>query len=433
MKGHSNLHNMGKGVMVTGLQTNEREQPMTPYSPEIEQTMKAYYDTLSEKDKRRYAGVEAIKLGRGGLAYIIRILGCSRKTVVKGIKELRKMSPGSKGKKRIRKAGGGRKRYDETYPEIDEQFLEVLKYDTAGDPMDETVRWTNLRPWEIAQRLAGRSEIKVSRTVVKKLLKKHNYRRRKALKKQTMKNVPNRNEQFENIARKIAEYEATGNPIMSMDTKKKEQLGNFYRDGHLYTLEQLLTFDHDFSSFAQGVVIPHGLYDLKQNIGYLNLGNSKETSEFACDCIRKWWYNRGQYDYPQATSILILCDGGGSNSSRHYIFKQDLQLLVDELGIEIRIAHYPPYTSKYNPIEHRLFPHVTRACQGVIFTSIELVKELIEKTKTSTGLKVTVQIIDKVYALRRKVADDFKETMKIVFDDYLPQWNYTAVPNREVI
>jgi hypothetical protein len=424
---------MGKGVMVTGLQTNEREQPMTPYSPEIEETMKAYYDTLSEKDKRRYAGVEAIKLGRGGLAYIIRILRCSRKTVVKGIKELRKMSPGSKGKKRIRKAGGGRKRYDETYPEIDEQFLEVLKYDTAGDPMDETVRWTNLRPWEIAQRLAGRSEIKVSRTVVKKLLKKHNYRRRKALKKQTMKNVPNRNEQFENIARKIAEYEATGNPIMSMDTKKKEQLGNFYRDGHLYTLEQLLTFDHDFSSFAQGVVIPHGLYDLKQNIGYLNLGNSKETSEFACDCIRKWWYNRGQYDYPQATSILILCDGGGSNSSRHYIFKQDLQLLVDELGIEIRIAHYPPYTSKYNPIEHRLFPHVTRACQGVIFTSIELVKELIEKTKTSTGLKVTVQIIDKVYALRRKVADDFKETMKIVFDDYLPQWNYTAVPNREVI
>jgi hypothetical protein len=424
---------MGKGVMVTGLQTNEREQPMTPYSPEIEQTMKAYYDTLSEKDKRRYAGVEAIKLGRGGLAYIIRILGCSRKTVVKGIKELRKMFPGSKGKKRIRKAGGGRKRYDETYPEIDEQFLEVLKYDTAGDPMDETVRWTNLRPGEIAQRLAGRYEIKVSRTVVKKLLKKHNYRRRKALKKQTMKNVPNRNEQFENIARKIAEYEATGNPIMSMDTKKKEQLGNFYRDGHLYTLEQLLTFDHDFSSFAQGVVIPHGLYDLKQNIGYLNLGNSKETSEFACDCIRKWWYNRGQYDYPQATSILILCDGGGSNSSRHYIFKQDLQLLVDELGIEIRIAHYPPYTSKYNPIEHRLFPHVTRACQGVIFTSIELVKELIEKTKTSTGLKVTVQIIDKVYALRRKVADDFKETMKIVFDDYLPQWNYTAVPNREVI
>lgn len=299
--------------------------------------------------------------------------------------------------------------------------------------MDETVRWTNLRPWEIAQRLLDRYELEVSRTVVRKLLHKHHYRRRKALKKQTLKTVPHRNEQFENIARLIAAYEKTGNPIMSMDTKKKEYLGNFYRDGHLYTLEQLLTYDHDFTSLAQGVIIPHGLYDLKQNIGYIHLGTSKETSEFACDCLRNWWYQCGRYDYPHATSILLLCDGGGSNSSRHYIFKQDLQKLVDEIGIEIRIAHYPPYTSKYNPIEHRLFPHVTRACQGVIFTSIELVKELIEKTRTSTGLKVTVQIIDKVYETARQVADDFKETMKIVFDDFLPQWNYTAVPIREVI
>jgi hypothetical protein len=298
--------------------------------------------------------------------------------------------------------------------------------------MDEKVRWTNLRPWEIAQRLADRYGIEVSRTVIRKLLKKHHYRRRQALKKQTMKNVPHRNEQFENIARLIAEYQGTGNPIMSMDTKKKEYLGNFYRDGHLYTLEQLLTYDHDFTSFAQGVIIPHGLYDLKQNVGYINLGTSKETSEFACDCLRNWWYHQGQYDYPQATSILLLCDGGGSNSSRHYIFKQDLQQLVDEIGIDIRIAHYPPYTSKYNPVEHRLFPHITRACQGVIFTSIELVKALIEKTRTSTGLSVIVKIIDKVYETGRKAVDGFKETMRIVFDDFLPQWNYTAIPNREV-
>jgi hypothetical protein len=299
--------------------------------------------------------------------------------------------------------------------------------------MDEKVRWTNLRPWEIAQRLADRYGIEVSRTVIRKLLKKHHYRRRQALKKQTMKNVPHRNEQFENIARLIAEYQGTGNPIMSMDTKKKEYLGNFYRDGHLYTLEQLLTYDHDFTSFAQGVIIPHALYDLKQNVGYINLGTSKETSEFACDCLRNWWYHQGQYDYPQATSILLLCDGGGSNSSRHYIFKQDLQQLVDEIGIDIRIAHYPPYTSKYNPVEHRLFPHITRACQGVVFTSIELVKELIEKTRTSTGLSVIVKIIDKVYETGRKVVDGFKETMRIVFDDFLPQWNYTAVPNGQVI
>jgi Rhodopirellula transposase DDE domain len=295
--------------------------------------------------------------------------------------------------------------------------------------MDETIRWTNLYPWEIAQRLAERYEIRVSRTVVSKLLKKHNYRRRKALKQQTLKSVPDRNEQFENIARLVAEYEAAGNPIMSMDTKKKEYLGNFYRAGQLYTQEALLTYDHDFTSLAQGVIIPHGLYDLKQNIGYLHLGTSKDTSEFACECLRNWWLKHGRDDYPTATSLLLLCDGGGSNSSRHYIFKQDLQTLVDEIGIEIRIAHYPPYTSKYNPIEHRLFPHVTRACQGVIFSSLDLVKQLMEKTSTTTGLKVSVQIIDKVYQTARKVADDFKDTMKIVFDDLLPQWNYTAVPN----
>ncbi len=221
--------------------------------------------------------------------------------------------------------------------------------------------------------------------------------------------------------------------MISMDTKKKEYLGNFYREGRLYTLEHLRTYDHDFTSLAEGVVIPHGLYDLKQNIGYINLGHSKDTGEFACDSLRNWWYQQGQFDYPEATALLLLCDGGGSNSSRQYLFKQDLQKLADEIGLEIRMAHYPPYTSKYNPIEHRLFPHVTPACQGGIFTSLELVKELIEKTMTSTGLKVTVQIIDKVYLTGRKVADDFKETMQLVFDDFLPQWNYTAIPNREVI
>jgi hypothetical protein len=168
-----------------------------------------------------------------------------------------------------------------------------------------------------------------------------------------------------------------------------------------------------------------------KNTGYINLGNSKDTSEFACDSLRNWWYNQGQCDYPKATSILILC--GGSNNARHYLFKYDLQKLADEIGIEIRIAHYPPYTSKYNPIEHRLFPHVTRACQGVIFKSMALVKQLIERTRTRKGLAVTVQVIDKIYQTGRKVADDFKQNMPIVFDNYLSQWNYRAIPSAGVI
>ncbi|WP_207680677.1 ISAzo13 family transposase [Desulfonema magnum] len=178
----------------------------------------------------------------------------------------------------------------------------------------------------------------------------------------------------------------------------------------------------------EGCLIPHCFYDLRLNIGYVQVGTSHDTSEFACDSFRHWWYGYGCRIYPNATSVLILCDGGGSNSSRHYLFKQDLQILADEIGIEIRIAHYPPYCSKFNPIEHRLFPHITRACQGVIFSSLEVVTDLIAKTHTKKGLKVFVHVIDKVYETGRKVAETFKSEMRIVFDKILPKWNYRAIP-----
>jgi hypothetical protein len=174
--------------------------------------------------------------------------------------------------------------------------------------------------------------------------------------------------------------------------------------------------------------VPHGLYDIDLNIGYITIGTSADTSEFACESIRRWWYEYGHIHYKGHDKLLLLCDGGGSNSSRHYIFKEDLQKLSDELRIEIRIAHYPPYTSKYNPIEHRLFPHITRALQGVVFTSIELVNTLISQTKTATGLQVFSSILDKVFETKRKYAEGFKENMKILFDNYLPLWNYVAVP-----
>lgn len=196
----------------------------------------------------------------------------------------------------------------------------------------------------------------------------------------------------------------------------------------MYTQERLRVHDHDFRSLADGIAIPHGLYDIYRNLGYITIGTSHDTSEFACACIRYWWLNHGRYDYPGATSMLLLCDCGGSNNARYYIFKQDLQHLADELGIQIRVAHYPPYTSKYNPIEHRLFPHLSRACQGVILKNIELLRELMGSAKTKTGLKVFASIMDDHFATKRKVADGFKENMRIQFDDYLPKWNYTAVP-----
>jgi hypothetical protein len=323
---------------------------------------------------------------------------------------------------------GGPKPCIGNIPLLEENFLRVLQDRTAGDPMRQEVRWTDLTYEQIAGHLAE-AGTPVSVPVVKQLLKKHGYVTRKAQKSKAMGGHPDRNQQFENIARLKREYLGSGNPIVSMDTKKKELIGDFYRAGHLLTREVIEVFDHDFPSFAEGVVIPHGLYDVKRNDGHVNLGTSHDTGEFACESVERWWREKGQALYPGATSILLLCDGGGSNSAGQYLFKEDLQKLVDRLGIEIRVAHYPPYCSKYNPIEHRLFPHLSRACQGVIFESVELVKELMEKASTSTGLRVTVGILGKVYQTGRKYAEGFKQDMKIVFDEILPKWNYRAVPS----
>jgi hypothetical protein len=249
-------------------------------------------------------------------------------------------------------------------------------------------------------------------------------------KRQALGQDKDRDQQFQNIARLRAEYEGSPNPIVSLDTKKKELIGNFYRDGKLYTLKTLRTLDHDFPSVAEGVIIPHGLYDVKRNHGHINLGVSHDTSQFACDSIYRWWQRHGHLHYPSATSVLLLCDGGGSNAANRYVFKAALQGLANRMGIAIRIAHYPPYESKYNPIEHRLFPHVTRACQGVVFVSVDLVKKLMEKTTTKTGLRVTVDMIAATYPTGVKAPVDFKKTMAIVFDDLLPKWNYRALPQR---
>jgi len=399
------------------------------YSPAEEERMRHFYNLLNEKERRLYAGIEALRVGHGGRNYIAEVLGCSRNTVSKGACEVSSL-PKKQIEESIRQSGGGRKPYTVTWGiDLDKKFLEVLREHTAGDPMDDTVRWTNMTPRRISQALQKDHGIKVSKFVVRKLLKKHNYRRRKAQRRLSLKSeIKHRNEQFETIARIKNEFELSGNPIISMDTKKKEDLGNFYRDGHLYTREELQTYDHDFKSYAEGTVVPHALYDDRLNMGYVQLGISHDTSEFACDNLRSWWNTYGLKNYPNASAVLVLCDGGGSNSSLHYIFKQDLQALADELGIEIRIAHYPPYCSKYNPIEHRLFPHITRACQGVIFTSMKVVQELIEKTTTTTGLKTVVSLNEKVYEIGRKVAAGFKENMRIVFDDVLPRFNYRAIP-----
>lgn len=315
----------------------------------------------------------------------------------------------------------------ETCPNVSEIFGQVLRDHTAGDPMNPAVKWTNLSRRQIARRMTDLG-VAVSRRIVRQLLQHHGYRRRKAVKQVTMGSHPDRNAQFEKIRRLHAEYRDAGAPVLSIDTKKKELLGNFHRDGVIDTQEPIVVNDHDFGSHGLGKLIPHGLYDTTRNEGFVQLNTSHDTSELACDSIAAWWEHYGRERYPEAKKLLLLCDGGGSNSATQYLFKEDLQKLAHRLGLEIRVAHYPPYCSKYNPIEHRLFAHISRACRGVVFHTLETAKHYISKTETTTGLKVVVGILSKVYATGRKYVENFKETMKIVFDQSLPKWNYTAIP-----
>lgn len=404
---------------------------MTPYPAEVERAMKAFFSSLRENDRRRYAAIEAVKLGHGGTEYVAHLLGIDPKTIREGRRELEGLPPTPQA--RVRRKGGGRKRRIASDPQVEDDFRAVLHDHTAGSPTDEDLIWTDLTAREIAGRMGERGRT-VSVHIVEQLLDEHRYHRRKALRMRRMGDHPDRDRQFEVIARLKREYLDSPDPILSMDLKSRELIGNYFRAGALFSRATIRAWDHDFPELADGVVLPHGLYDLKLNRGYVHLGTSHDTSEFACDCLHDWWTRFGRDLYPGATSLLLLCDGGGSNPadterSEAHLFKADLQRLVDRWGLEVRVAHYPPYASKYNPIEHRLFPHLTRVCRGVIFHSVALVAGLMAKARTKTGLSVVVDVVDKVYQTGREIADAAWKAVRIARDAVLPRWNYRILPN----
>lgn len=315
----------------------------------------------------------------------------------------------------------------EAEPQLAENLKSLLEVRTAGDPDAEDAVWTEFSPRQIAEK-AARMGTPVSPQVVRDWLEEVGLALHKIAKDLAGGLSPDRDRQFQRIDALKAEYLDAGNPVFSLDTKAKERLGQLYRKGRVWTNQAFQAFDHDFPSWATGVVIPHGIYDLARNRGHINVGLSHDTSQFACDSLRWYWKRIGQRCYPEATSILLLCDCGGSNSANQYLFKHDLQALVDDLGIEIRVAHYPSYCSKYNPIERRFFPHVGRACQGVLFDTLDTVVRLMRSASTRTGLQTTVNVIRRVYETGRQVAEGFKDSMPILFDALLPRWNYRAVP-----
>jgi hypothetical protein len=219
------------------------------------------------------------------------------------------------------------------------------------------------------------------------------------------------------------------NPVISIDTKKKEQVGgNLHRNGSVYCTQAIEVSDHDYAHLATLKIAPHGIYDIKQNTAHVSIGTGSETAEFICDSLKNWWLTKGKEAYPKADEILVLCDSGGANSYRHNIFKVEVQALANEINIPLKIVHYPPYTSKWNPIEHRLFPHITRALEGVPLHTVNEAKNRIESAKTKTGLTVTAAIIHKAYATGKTVSKDFMTSMRIKFSDSVSRLNYTIYP-----
>jgi hypothetical protein len=306
---------------------------------------------------------------------------------------------------------------------------ELLSVRTAGDPDEEQIVFTDLTPTRLEQTLESLGT-PASDDLIRDWMQEQNLRLRKIHKVKAGGRSPDRDAQFQRIAQLIQEYQQAGNPYFSMDSKAREFQGQLFRQGRVRCSRAFEAFDHDFPSWAEGVIIPHGIYDPVRNRGHLNLGLSHDTTRFACDSL-KWYWNRiGQQCYPEAESILLLVDCGGSNSASKYLFKSDLQAVVDSIGIPIRVAHYPSYCSKYNLIERRFFPHVSRACTGMLFDTLETVVELMRKASTATGLRTTVNVIKRVYERGRKATSSLKERIRSIvqFDDLLPRWNYTITP-----
>jgi hypothetical protein len=314
-------------------------------------------------------------------------------------------------------------------PQLEKNLKSVLEERTAGDPDDDRVKFTEMTPPQISAAVTAMGT-PVSPGIVRNWLEDEGLALHTMEKNLAGGESPDRDAQFCHIARLKQRFLNAGNPVFSIDTKAKEHLGQLFRKGRVWTNEAFQCFDHDFPSWATGVVIPHGIYDLALNLGHINIGLSHDTSEFACDSFRWFWKCIGQQRHPYATEILILCDAGGSNSASQYLFKHDLQLLSNDLSLPIRVAHYPSYCSKYNPADRRFFPHVSRACQGMLFDSLETVVRLFRRASTSTGLRTTVHVIRNAYKTGRKLASDFKQTMAIKFSRILPKWNYAAIPQK---
>ncbi len=405
------------------------------YDSEHEDTLRMYYLSLPEDHRRRDAAVEALKIGRGGIVYIAKVLGISRRTIYTGIRELEAMDTGdgsppprpSGGPGRIRRAGGGRPKASERQPGLQSACERILEAKSAGSPTDPDVVWTHLKPMQLAAELVRRG-FEVGRNTAARLLDAAGDRRRARRKELITGHVDPqaRDCQFRHIEALRKQARAAGNPVLCVDTKKKELLGCRHRSGQCYSTDVQHVYDHDFRHLAAGQLVPHGVYDDFSNRGFMTLGTSRETSAFVCDAIALAWTETFRQAYPQATEIVLTFDAGGANAARSLRCKEDLIALSRRLGLPLRIAHYPPYTSKWHPIAHRLFSQVERALRGVMLDSPQTALSAVQRVCTQTGLSVGARILDRVYDIGRKCSDTFRDIKDrfIRHDAVLGEWNY---------
>lgn len=402
---------------------------MTKKAPpeSLSPTSLAFMSELNECQMRHYLAECALALGRHGVSKVSEKMGYCKNTIRQGIRELR--SGYTPGEGRIRRPGGGRKLQLPDHPEWVETFRLVIEPHLAGLPQDENVFWVSLTVPQIHRGMVDFG-CEISEYHVRQILQSFGFRNRKFLKDLPMRDAKERDAQFLHISDVREKCAGLGLPILSIDTKKKELIGNFQRDGRALCVGQPKSFDHDFETFADGKIVPHGIYDVTKNECYLTIGTSHDTSKFVCDNIARVWNEHLREQYPNAHTMVLLCDGGGSNASTHRIVKQDLMNLANRLGMKLLVMHYPPYCSKHNPIEHRAFSQIDRSWRGAPLLSIEDAVKRAAATTTKTGLTVHVDVNSKTYEIKRPIDRNYELRLgwQIVFDPNLPKWNYLIKP-----
>jgi hypothetical protein len=386
--------------------------------------------TLDEAQKRWYIGREAILLGHGGIKQMCEISGLSKPTVIKAVRELRGEGALRADVCRIRAAGGGRKKLEERDPEIGQLLQEVMEETTAGDPMS-LLRWTSKSTYQIRDQLAALGH-PVSEDTIQRRLKEMDYSLQANVKEKEGRAPAERDQQFRYINRLAKEHMARGEPVISVDAKKKERVGAFKNAGRKWRRkgEPVEVNVYDYPSLAVGTATPYGAYDWQKNQGMVNVGMSHDTAEFAVESLRRWWRSVGRRQYPDVRRLLICADGGGSNGSRNRAWKYYLQQLANELALEVTVCHYPPGTSKWNKIEHRMFSFISLNWRGEPLVSFETVVNLISATTTRTGLKIKARLDKRFYETGIEIPDEEMEKLNLRWHDQNPQWNYSLFPIR---